>query len=106
MPTRRDDDGDIQWGDLIVAVDGQPVESVEELLTAIEKHAVGDAVKLTIVRGLGSGRSRSLEVSVTLAAERGVSRQVARLTATHCPLPRAAAGRCGAARRAIEAARR
>jgi S1-C subfamily serine protease len=69
--TRRTADGDFLMGDLIVAVDGQPVETVEELLTAIEKHAVGDRVKLSIRRGLGTGRVESLEVETTLGAEAG-----------------------------------
>jgi len=68
-PTRRDVDGDIQWGDLIVAVDGRPIESVEELLSAIEKHTIGDAVKLTIQRDLGTRQEESLEVTVTLGGE-------------------------------------
>jgi S1-C subfamily serine protease len=67
--TRRDDDGDILLGDLIVAVDGQPVESVDELLGAIEKHAIGDTVKLTIARGLGTSNEQSLEVTVKLGGE-------------------------------------
>src|SRR5688500_8965 len=32
LPTRRNDTGDVAWGDLIVAVDGRPVESVEVFL--------------------------------------------------------------------------
>jgi S1-C subfamily serine protease len=67
--TRRNDDGDILLGDLIVTVDGQPVESVEELHGAIEKHAIGDTVKLTIVRGLGTSNEQSLEVAVKLGGE-------------------------------------
>jgi S1-C subfamily serine protease len=66
--TRRDQDGDIQWGDLIVAVEGKPVESVDAFLTALESHAVGDQVKLTIIRGLGTLQEQKLDVPVTLAA--------------------------------------
>jgi S1-C subfamily serine protease len=67
--SRRTAAGDILWGDLIVAIDGQPVETVEELLTAIENHAVGDRVTLTIRRGLGTEQVESLDVEVTLGAE-------------------------------------
>jgi S1-C subfamily serine protease len=67
--TRRNPGDDPQWGDLIVAVDGKPIETVEELLTALEKHSVGDQVKLTIIRDLGTGQEQSREVQVTLAAE-------------------------------------
>src|SRR5262245_13018777 len=59
-PTRRDQDGDIQWGDLIVAVEGKPVDGIDDLLTALEKHAIGDAVKLAIIRGLGTRQEQSL----------------------------------------------
>jgi S1-C subfamily serine protease len=69
QPTRRNDDGDIQWGDLIVAVDGRPIESIEELLTAIEKHAVGDGVKLTLRRDLRTRQEKSLEITVSLGGE-------------------------------------
>jgi S1-C subfamily serine protease len=68
-PTRRDEEGDVQWGDLIVAVDGRPIEGVEELLSAIERRAVGDGVKLTVQRGLGTRQEESLEVAVTLGGE-------------------------------------
>lgn len=68
-PTRRDNDGDIQWGDLIVAVDGRPVESSEELLEAIAKHAIGDSLKLTVQRKLGAPQEESLEVTVKLGGE-------------------------------------
>ncbi len=67
--TRRSPGDDPQWGDLIVAVDGKPIETVEELLTALEKHSVGDQVKLTTIRDLGTRQEQSREVPVTLAAE-------------------------------------
>jgi hypothetical protein len=38
------------------------------LLTIGENHLVGDKVKLTLVRNVGSMREESLEVTVTLAA--------------------------------------
>ena len=66
--TRRDANGDIELGDLIVAVDGRSVQSQDELLTIIENHAVGDQVKLSIVRGLESPNQQSLEVTATLGA--------------------------------------
>jgi S1-C subfamily serine protease len=69
-PTRRTSDGDVQWGDLIVAIDGKPLESTDDLLTALEKHSVGEQVKLTITRGLETRQEQTLEVTLTLAAER------------------------------------
>jgi S1-C subfamily serine protease len=38
-------------GDIIVAVDGKPVHARDDLYSLLEKHAVGDTVKLTIKRG-------------------------------------------------------
>ena len=70
MPTRRSEYGDVEWGDLIVAVDGQPIEAVEDLLARLEKHSVGDKVKLTVVRNLGDRQEQSLETTVSLAAEK------------------------------------
>lgn len=67
-PTRRTAAGEIQWGDLIVAVDGHSVASREELLTLVEDRSVGDHVKLSIIRGLETPSEQSLEVTVTLAA--------------------------------------
>jgi S1-C subfamily serine protease len=68
--TRRDNFGDVQWGDLIVAVDGKAVETEEELIAAMENHSIGERVKLSIVRGLGSGQEQTQTIEVTLAAER------------------------------------
>lgn len=69
LPTRRDDAGDILWGDLIMAVDGQGVEGVDDLLTTIENREPGDTVKLTIIRGLRSADQQQLDVEIKLAAE-------------------------------------
>jgi S1-C subfamily serine protease len=69
LPTRRDEFGDIAWGDLIVAVDGRAVESMDELLTVIEGHEIGDTVKLTVIRDLRTTAQKSLELTVKLEAE-------------------------------------
>jgi PDZ domain-containing protein len=41
----------LQVGDIIVAVDGQPIETTSSLIQAIARHHVGDLVTLTIRRG-------------------------------------------------------
>jgi S1-C subfamily serine protease len=64
-PTRRDENNRIRLGDVIVALDGRPVRSMNELLDALERHQVGDTVPLTILR---DGEER--QVSVSLAAVR------------------------------------
>jgi S1-C subfamily serine protease len=47
-------------GDLIVAVDGKPVNSPPEFAQAVAQHKIGDKVKLTIERG-----EQRMEVEVT-----------------------------------------
>lgn len=49
-PTRRMSGGRIELGDVIVALDGQPIRSVEDLLTALDRHQVGSRVKVTLLR--------------------------------------------------------
>lgn len=41
----------IVGGDIIVKIDGKPVESMEELRSEIQKRKVGDVVSITYVRG-------------------------------------------------------
>ncbi len=66
IPIRRNEVGDILLGDLIVAVDGKPVDSVDAFLNELDNHEVGDKVTLTIIRGARSRGEEALEVSVTL----------------------------------------
>lgn len=49
-PTRRMSGGRIELGDVIVALDGQPIRSVEDLLTALDRHQMGSRVKVTLLR--------------------------------------------------------
>ena len=51
----------LQERDTIIAVDGDPVASSEELVVAIDAHAPGDEVTLEVVRG-----GRSIEVRAIL----------------------------------------
>jgi serine protease Do len=53
----------LQVGDQILAVDGRPVHTVDELIAVLWSHSVGDSVALTIVRG-----GTQTQVQVTLAA--------------------------------------
>jgi S1-C subfamily serine protease len=69
LPTRRDEAGDIVWGDLIVEIDGRAVESVEELLTVVESHDIGENVKLTVIRDLRTTAQKSVDLTVKLEAE-------------------------------------
>jgi S1-C subfamily serine protease len=64
----RDENGEITLGDLIVALDGHPVTEVHEFLKLLEKHEIGEKVKLTITRNAKSRRPEHFEVEVTLQA--------------------------------------
>jgi S1-C subfamily serine protease len=58
-------DGRITPGDMIVAVDGRPVDSVAMLLSRLDDYRVGDTVRLSILRGRNTRE-------VTLRLQRGV----------------------------------
>ena len=53
----------LEQGDVITAVNGESVDSAESLVAHIREYAVGDTVKLTVLRS-----SKSQEISATLAA--------------------------------------
>lgn len=52
-------------GDLIVAIDGQPVDDQQALAQIMNSHRAGDLVRVTIYRG-----KKKMDVSVTLAEAR------------------------------------
>jgi S1-C subfamily serine protease len=52
-------------GDLIVAVEGQKVESQQGLAQVMNRHRAGDVVNVTIYRG-----KKKMDVSVTLGEAR------------------------------------
>jgi Lon-like protease len=52
--------GLLQVGDIIVDVDGQPIDTTTSLIQAIARHTVGDRVRLQIRRG---DQEQSLELS-------------------------------------------
>jgi S1-C subfamily serine protease len=54
---------DREYADLIIAVDGRPVETGSALIEAIEAHKPGDQIVLTIVR-----EGKTQQVRVTLGA--------------------------------------
>jgi S1-C subfamily serine protease len=63
-PTRRDSrTGRIQFGDVILAVNGKAIQSGKDLLTAFDDYKVGDTVTLTVYR-----KGEEIEVKVTLDA--------------------------------------
>ena len=62
-PLRLTPDGRPVAGDVIVAVDGKPVDSVARLLARLDDFDAGDTVPLTVLRG-----QQRLTVTVTLQA--------------------------------------
>lgn len=48
--TRRDAQGDLLLGDIIVAVEADTVKTSDDLLNALDKFNVGDTAKITVVR--------------------------------------------------------
>ena len=48
-------------GDIVVAIDGKPMGSIEQLAKTIDGYRVGDTVKLTVIRG-----GNQIEVAATL----------------------------------------
>ncbi|MCP9447598.1 MAG: trypsin-like peptidase domain-containing protein [Nitrospira sp.] len=55
--------GRIELGDILVAVEGTPVETVDELLDVLERFKVGDRVKVDVIRD-----NKRLSVEVMLQA--------------------------------------
>jgi S1-C subfamily serine protease len=60
-PTRYNADGDIVLGDIVLAVDGQPIRSLADVERIVGKHKSGDTIKVTIQRDM-----EEQEVDVTL----------------------------------------
>jgi putative serine protease PepD len=51
----------IQVGDIVTAVDGQPVASMNDLILFIRRHAIGETATLTVLRG---GKTLQFKVTV------------------------------------------
>jgi S1-C subfamily serine protease len=64
-PTERDRSGRVRLGDLIVALDGEPIRTQGDLILALEKYQAGQAVRLTLTRD-----GHELETEVELGAPR------------------------------------
>jgi S1-C subfamily serine protease len=59
--TQRNDQEKIALGDLITAIDGQPVQVTEDLFRILDQHQVGDTAQFTILR-----EGKKLDVPVDL----------------------------------------
>jgi S1-C subfamily serine protease len=65
LPTRRDTRGALLLGDVITAIDGEPVASYADVQLALERRRPGETVNLTLQRA-----RREVWVTVTLDAYR------------------------------------
>ena len=59
--TQRNDLGKIVLGDLIIAIDGEPVRTNDGLFRIMDRHRVGETVAFTILR-----EGKKVDVAVTL----------------------------------------
>lgn len=65
QPTRRDDSGNVAWGDVIVAIDDHKVRSANELYAVLaDEYKVGQEATVHILRD-----GEPMDVPVTLAAD-------------------------------------
>ncbi len=65
-------DTDVRKGDLIVAADGEKLETTDVLLEKIENSKIGDTLKLTIVRLNNNGSiARTFDVTIKLVESQG-----------------------------------
>jgi serine protease Do len=62
----------LRQGDIITAMDGQTVSTMDELKSMLEAYEPGDTVTLTVERIQNNGYE-SMEVSVILAAAGNIS---------------------------------
>lgn len=65
------ENGDLELGDIIVAINGQKVANSDDLYRALDKHQVGDTVRVEIVR---NGRRSTVPVRLTDPPETGRGR--------------------------------
>ena len=63
QPTRRDAEGRLRLGDIIVAIDGKKVTTPNDLFLLLEKYQIGDAVTISMLRD-----GKTIQAKVTLEA--------------------------------------
>ena len=59
--TRRNAEGRVRWGDLIVAIDDKPVAKTADLFAALQSYTVGTTVTVTVLR---DGKPRKLQIEL------------------------------------------
>jgi S1-C subfamily serine protease len=61
------ENGDVELGDIIVAIDGQKINNNDELLGVLDKHQIGETVSVEVMR---NGRSMTVSVKLMEAPQR------------------------------------
>ncbi len=61
------ENGDVELGDIIIAIDGEKVSNNDELLKILDKHQVGETVSVQIMR---NGRALTVSVKLMEAPQR------------------------------------
>ena len=64
-PMRRTEQG-IEVGDLIVAINGTPIDKVGDLYSFLDRSQVGDEIVISVLRGLGTPDRQQVDLSGTL----------------------------------------
>jgi S1-C subfamily serine protease len=59
----------LEPGDVITAVNGNPVDDTHTLRAQVQTYKIGDEITLTLVKGTASGPTSQRDVKVTLAAK-------------------------------------
>src|SRR5690606_40802885 len=67
-PTRYTEDGELELGDVTMAIDGKKVEDSNDLFSILGTYKVGDVVKVTLLRYPLTRSQQTLEVKVKLVA--------------------------------------
>ena len=68
LPFRFDANGQVIFGDVLVGLDDQEIQNADDLYQALESHAVGDRVKLHVVRAANREEPQQLSLDVTLGS--------------------------------------
>jgi S1-C subfamily serine protease len=66
QPTRLNEIGEPELGDIIVAIDGTEIQNSEDLFRVLDEHKVGDTVKVDVLREAQTANARTEQLSVTL----------------------------------------
>ncbi|HTN77205.1 MAG TPA: trypsin-like peptidase domain-containing protein, partial [Pirellulaceae bacterium] len=67
-PTTYGAEKEVVLGDVIIAVDGKPVKSGDDLFGRLDNYNVGDSVTLRIIRGIKTSQQQELDVPAKLVA--------------------------------------